>query len=257
MTTRASSPSGISGTVHDPIIAGLDQFLTLLKRRKVLWEFHLGTVRSQIASGFANIPVQLDGDGVSVNAQSIIGIVAPGSRVCVIFVPPSGYIIVGGLGAAVVGSELVDVNGRSMIYAVVNSATVIAKTTIMTSPVFTFPPGCVFKVGWGWGVQGIAATSRPNFVVNALTTNNQLYDDGEKAVTGLARNFSAHAEGIFCNNTGVPITDALVLTLADLSGASGVLMVGTATRPAFFGPVTILGSVKQFTDKNGILPPSL
>lgn len=257
MSTRASSPSGIAGTNYDPIIAGLDQFLTLLKRRKILWEFHLGTVSSQIASGFSSIPVVLDGDSVSINAQSIIGSVVPGARVCIIFVPPSGYFIVGGVGSITPGNILVDLTGRSMIYSMTNSATAIAKTTVLTSPVFTFESGVVFKVGWGWGVQGIAATSRPNFIINALTSGNQLYDDGERAVIAAARNYSAHGEATFCNNSGAPITDSLILTLTDLSGANGSLLVGTATRPSFFGPVTILGTVQQFTDKNGFLPPSM
>lgn len=257
MTTRAASPLGTTGTNHEPIIAGLDQFLTLLKRRKILWEFHLGTVSSQIASGFTNIPVVLDSDTVSINAQSIIGSVVPGARVCIIFVPPSGYFIIGGIGSAAAGSVLTDVNGKSMIYGTSNSGTVIAETTVLTSPVFTFPSGCVFSVKWGWGFQAIATTSRPNFSVHALTSNNLLVDDGEKVVGAAARNYSAHAEGIFCNNSGANITDSLILTLRDNSGASGALLAGSASRPSFFGPITILGTVSQFTDKNGIILPTM
>jgi hypothetical protein len=82
-------------------VPSLDQFLDTLKRRKILWELHLGTVTPAVSVDIsnivpvANVPVLLDGDDTPIAAQGIVGPVFAGSRVVVVFVPPSGYYIMG------------------------------------------------------------------------------------------------------------------------------------------------------------------
>lgn len=87
-------------------VASLDQFIETLKRRKILWEMHLATAApaNTLLSGV--VPVTIDGDDTTVNANSMIGPVNSGSRLFVMFVPPSGYYIVGTLGQSSAAADV-------------------------------------------------------------------------------------------------------------------------------------------------------
>lgn len=88
----------------------LDQFIDTMNRRKMFWEFHLGTIGASPLQTVAiapagpgsavDFPVMLDGDSQSVTAQSLCGNLQQGQRVAVVFVPPSSYNIISILGAA-------------------------------------------------------------------------------------------------------------------------------------------------------------
>lgn len=99
----------------------LDQFLDTLKRRKVLWEFHLGTVGAALLQGSnaiapagagstVDFPITLDGDGENITAQSLVGNLLVGQRVAVMFVPPTSYNVIGVLGGAQTNDILDAVN---------------------------------------------------------------------------------------------------------------------------------------------------
>jgi len=92
----ASKTAATSPTMIDPYASTVDQLLALLKRRKILWEFHLGTILQ--VNGPA-LQVLLDGDDTPISARCFTGFLAS-QRVALIFVPPSGYYVVGLIGDA-------------------------------------------------------------------------------------------------------------------------------------------------------------
>jgi len=95
--SNASSTQQQSGTQLDPLTGSLDAFLTLLRRRKILWEFHTATVLTN-SIGTAAVSLLLDGDSNPITGKTICGPLATQQRVGVIFVPPAGYYVVGILG---------------------------------------------------------------------------------------------------------------------------------------------------------------
>lgn len=103
MTGLADSGRSL-GVPADSTNAMLTQFLQFLQRRKVLWEFKLGVCMSQAATaGSTDITVVLDGDDNSLTCRTLIGPPPPGSKVAVIFVPPTGYYIIGLVGGQPLG----------------------------------------------------------------------------------------------------------------------------------------------------------
>ena len=91
--TRARAPSA------DPTNSVLDQFIQLLNRRKILWEFKLGLTQSQgMTVGATSVGVLLDGDTNPLNCRTLVGPIPALTKVAVIFVPPAGYYIVGIVG---------------------------------------------------------------------------------------------------------------------------------------------------------------
>jgi len=80
------------------------QFTQFLQRRKVLWELKLGVCQSQgPTAGSTDISVVLDGDDNPITCRTLIGPPPTGSKVAVIFVPPTGYYIVGLVGGQPLG----------------------------------------------------------------------------------------------------------------------------------------------------------
>lgn len=73
--------------------------LEVLRRRRMLMGFALGTVQDLLdvtpTATDNTIPVLLDGDTSTINAQSLVGALPNGTRVPVLYVPPAGYIITG------------------------------------------------------------------------------------------------------------------------------------------------------------------
>jgi len=103
MTGLADSGRSL-GVPADPTNAMLQQFLQLLQRRKVLWEFKLGVCMSQVpTAGMTDIVVLLDGDDNPITCRTLIGPPPAGSKVAVIFVPPTGYYIIGLVGGQPLG----------------------------------------------------------------------------------------------------------------------------------------------------------
>jgi hypothetical protein len=111
----------------------LDQFIDTMNRRKMFWEFHLGTIGAPVLTAGAiaaagpgsitDFPVTLDGDSENITAQSLVGNLGAGQRVAVVFVPPASYNIVGVLGGAQTNAILDAVNVLSGTLAGPASAT--------------------------------------------------------------------------------------------------------------------------------------
>ena len=120
----------------------VDALLASMKRRRLLWELHLGTV-STAANGTTS-GVLLDGDTNTVPAQSLLGDLPQGQRVVVFYVPPAGYYVAGWVGDPPVaaneayGSVAVAAGGgvpvtQAVVYpALAGSGTVYAWVTVNT-----------------------------------------------------------------------------------------------------------------------------
>jgi hypothetical protein len=106
--SNASSTNQSSGTSDDPLTGSVDQLLTLLKRRKILWEFHTGTAQAE--SSGSDVAVLIDGDKSSILARTLCGRVKINDRVAIIFVPPSGYYIVG-----IIGGDVTQLSGLATV----------------------------------------------------------------------------------------------------------------------------------------------
>lgn len=79
--------------------AVLDQFVAMLQRRGLLWDFVLGTVQQQVSTlGVSGVGVLLDGDTNAQLCRTLIGPIPVSTRVAIIRVPPAGYYIVGTVG---------------------------------------------------------------------------------------------------------------------------------------------------------------
>lgn len=88
----------------DPTNATINQLIQVLQRRKLLWEFKTGiVVPGGSAAGQVIITVQLDGDDNPLPCKTLIGPVLTGTRVAVIFVPPTGYYVIGIVGGQSLG----------------------------------------------------------------------------------------------------------------------------------------------------------
>lgn len=115
----------------------VEAIVAMLRRRRVLWELHLGTV-STVTNG-ATAGVQLDGDSANVAAQSIVGTVPSGTRVVVVYVPPAGYYIVGWTGVPTIPPN--EAYGSISITPVANvptSGAVVYPTLAGTGLVYTY-----------------------------------------------------------------------------------------------------------------------
>jgi len=90
------------GVSADPTNAMLAQFLQLLQRRKVLWEFKIGLVATATI-GNSDLSVLLDGDDNPIICRTLIGPPSVGTKVAVIFVPPTGHYVIGIVGGQPIG----------------------------------------------------------------------------------------------------------------------------------------------------------
>lgn len=209
--------------------ATLDEFLATLKRRKILWEMHIATVNEDSANSTA-AKVTIDGDTLPIPVDTIIGNVIQGQRVIVIFVPPSGYYIVGNVdGTGVVMSGIV-----AYVAIPSNSSAITTKTTVMSTPPGIFLNGHSYEVSYGWGAQVSVLGGRADFTAEQDSTGTQIGEFGAIIPGAASVNVTANGTAVFSNRSGHTITDVLNLTLTESGTAGTVTQVGTSARPRWF-----------------------
>lgn len=156
--TDSGKPLGVSS---DPTNAMLSQFLQLLQRRKVLWEFKLGVAQGSTV-GNTDVNVLLDGDDNPIVCRTLIGPSLAGLKVAVIFVPPTGYYIVGTVGAnppgplgVVAAVQVVTTGGLTTTSAAETDITQLHLS-------FTWSPLRMYEIIMQCGISGTVATDTYN-----------------------------------------------------------------------------------------------
>jgi hypothetical protein len=190
--------AGKGSPVVDAANTTIDALLTYLKRRRMLWELHLATATT--TPNGQSMGVTLDGDTGVTTAQSIIGPVAVGARVVVVYVPPAGYYIAGyvgnspaqaawlpytpttsGLTLGSPGGSLVtrykqeghtvDYRGRLTL----GTGGLFTSTLVISLPVAALDAN---YTGSAWAFVGTAAQRQPAVVTPSGTTNINFYATG-------------------------------------------------------------------------------
>jgi hypothetical protein len=187
------------------------------QRLGLVWVLRPATVAETTGAFTAWVPrIDLDGDldtSAGITAVSFIGGLAVGMRVMVVFIPPTGYYIVGTINPVQ--------TQRYEIGAFTSHATTITTTeTVMeTFTAFSVLPGAAYRVEVGNGLLA-ATTAFTRFRLRKTNTAGQtLTASASFPGIGLAI-APMYYVGYFRNNTGAPITTNLVLTAVTLSGTS-------------------------------------
>lgn len=212
MTTPAPVEPTLTQTVS---LASVDELIAQARRLGLTWGLRPGLVVDTTAAGGPYNPrVQLDGDDESVTilAPSLVGGVAIGMRVMVMFVPPAGNYVVGIISST--STQRYEVGGTT------NHATTITttETVLETFSRFKLMSGAAYRVeidGWllaGAGLFTFFRLRETNAAGQLLTASDAIQG------LGLIQAPLRHV-GYFVNNTGVQTTD-LVLTGQTVSSTS-------------------------------------
>lgn len=223
----------IKQTRDDTTVAGLNQFLDVLKRRKILWEFHLGTANAAVtisSSTSSSVSVTLDGDSNPITAQSIIGGFLSGTRVAVIFVPPSGYYIVGQMDIPIGPLGVVD----SVITTASSVSVGTTETVCFTTAGATYLPNRLYRASWQGVMQSTVAAARGQQRIRKgnTTGGTQLVLAGFTECIAGSVNETASFSGYFVNNSGGSLTTAVSLTLIQAGAAGTLIEAASASSPA-------------------------
>lgn len=147
--TDTTSP-GAPGA-PDVFSAGADQIIDLFKRKGLFWKFMLATVSSTAVNGVfydvLTVPATLDGDETIVSARSLIGPVNQAARVAIIYVPPTGYYIVGYVNNPGHGFALSEISFNSVSFTSLSSTTV---NVVFAHP-FAANPNIMVNINSGSG----------------------------------------------------------------------------------------------------------
>lgn len=131
-----------------------------------------------------------------------------------------------------------------------------AELTILTVPSIPYRAGRAYAIDYMLNAQATVAGGRPLFHVRQTNNVGTLLGGGsEIPVTAVNRPALAYGKVLFCNASGVDITDNIVLTLADAGGVGGNVQ---ALRPTgsvgYFGPPTDIGAAINFVNPTGLVP---
>lgn len=197
-------------------LASIDELIVQAKRLGLTWGMRpAGVTDISNGAGPYNPRVLMDGDstGATIQAVSLIGGLAVGMRVMVMYVPPVGYYIVGIISSSSIAR--VERGGFA------NHATSITTTeTVMeTFTQFTALPGAVYKVELGSWILAMT-TVATTFKFRKTNTAGQVIASTSLVFgVGLAQ-APLYYTGYFVNNTGSPIISTIVLTAITASGTS-------------------------------------
>lgn len=168
-TTSPAAPGA-----PDVFSAGADQIIDLFKRKGLFWKFMLATVSSTAANGVfydvLTVPATLDGDETIVSARSLIGPVTQAARVAIMYVPPTGYYIIGYVHNPGHGYRQLE-NGRQLVNFTTLTSFSVAIT--FSKPFAAIPrlhTNIATSVGAAaqWQSRGISAT-KTGFTVFVFT----------------------------------------------------------------------------------------
>lgn len=173
-TTSAQPPGA-----PDVFSAGADQIVDMLTRKGILWKFMLGTAASSAVNGVFYdtlvVPVTLDNDTTTVSARSLIGPVTQGARVAVIYVPPTGYYIVGYVSNPGHGFRQTENRINSVSFTALSSTTV----NVVFTHSFSTAPVIMTNINSGAG----ATAQWHSRAINITATGFQLFLFGPGAST--------------------------------------------------------------------------
>lgn len=234
----------------------VEALVAMLKRRRMLFELMTGTVAplnaadridsTDVVGDTGQIKVILDGDTVPTNAQSMVGTVVMGSRVPVLYVPPTGYYIIGFLdvvpGTVVYYEQIKSLN---------TSTTALTEQIIYTTTLGPLGSGQVlFKNGHAyfievWSQSHCAVAQNPSALVRLTDLSGTVVLAGPRLqlpASNLDVPFDKH--GYVINNTGADLLRVLAVTLT-LQSANAVTF-GTASAIDQYIKVTDVGDISGY-----------
>jgi hypothetical protein len=162
------------------------------KRLGLTWTLRMATVRE--GEDPTNILAIYDGDTEPIGMTSMVGLIAPDSRVYVLQVPPGGNYIVGGQAGYALGEEGVNLGSAS-------------GETVSTTAMSTIPNSTFTLIKYGFGRTRIDMTG--TFFTTAATTGAGFgvsFDGTDYLITGVWHNLTANAHTTFA---GHMILDAM------------------------------------------------
>lgn len=234
----------------------VEALIAMLKRRRMLFELQTGTVipvhgsdqvdTTNAVNNPGSILVVLDGDVVATNAQSLVGTVVIGTRVPVLYVPPTGYYIIGFLdvpvGAVVFYEQLVTLN---------TSTTALTEQIIYTT---TKGPQGNGQVLWKdghayfvevWSQSHSAAVQNPATAVRLTDiAGTRILSGPRLQLPGGNLDIPYDKHGYVANSTGADLSTVLVVTMT-LATATAVTF-GTASAIDQYIKVTDVGDVSGY-----------
>jgi hypothetical protein len=221
-----------------------DAFIALLKRRKILWELHLGTVGPSVSGdptliiNSTQTQVTLDGDTGIITARSLVDTLLTGARVAVIFVPPAGYYIIGVLGAPMtVGTTVYFENLNTTFTTSASSVEQVVYTTLGS---VTFETGNAYFIEVWAQIHSVTTASNPSANVREGSLTGTILAAGPRialAAANLDDRFDRH--GYVVNTTGQEIIQPLVVTVTPNGVAcvwAGIVTSNMYIRVAYVGP---------------------
>jgi hypothetical protein len=151
----------------------------MFNRKGLLWKFILGTVSTSAANGVfydvLTVPMTLDGDTTTVSARSLIGPVTEGARVAVIYVPPTGYYIVGYVNNPGAGYVRSQAGIKAFTFTTVSSASIAItfNNPFSTAPSVTATINSSSGTANLWFVRAINVTTTGfTLLVSAAAANS-------------------------------------------------------------------------------------
>jgi hypothetical protein len=204
----------------------LDEFMAVLNRRKVLWELHIATVTAR-TNGSTRCNIIVDGDSSPIGADTLIGNLVTGQRVGVIFVPPSGYYVMGNVDGSAVQTAGVVAYASSTSDLVTSGTT----NTLALQATGTFKNDHAYQLTFGWGLHVSIAGARADFTAFQDSTGLELIDFGLIVPATISINYQANGTAMFTNTSGHDITDTIDLFLTESGTAGTATWVATAARP--------------------------
>lgn len=247
-------------TSPDMAATTVEALIALLKRRRMLFELLTGVVAptdasnqlgtSLVISNPAHITVILDGDTNSINAQSLVGTVVIGSCVPVLYVPPTGYYIIGYL----------DVPPNTPVYyeQIITSGS--TTTSLTEQVVYTTTGGpsgngkVLFKDGHAYYIDVFSQVHTPiaqnptSLIRLGSLTGTSLLGGPRLQLPATNQDVDYVRRGYVINNTGADINDVLVVTITPQS-ANAVTFNSGVTAGRYI-EVTDKGAISQYPGAN-------
>lgn len=219
----------VEATVSQTVsIATVDELIAQANRLGLTWGLRPATVVDTFSSGGPYNPrILMDGDtpDTTMLGVSLIGGLAVHMRVMVMFVPPMGYYIIGIISTDDIAR--VEVGGFANHATGITSTETVLETFIQ----FTALPGAAYRVdlgGWLLSLDTVFTTFRFR---KTSTAGQIIASTGSIPGVGLGTAPLYYA-GYFVNNSGVSITENIVLTAAT-GGGGGSTWGADAGRPRY------------------------
>ncbi len=188
----------------------------------------------------------LDGDSVPIGVIPMIGPMAVGQRVYVMFVPPAGNYVSGLVNTPLPGTLV------GWTAATGNGAFLSAETSILATGTIVFQVGGAYEIDFEVDTEGSAAGNFANFQIRRTSVAGAVLRANSGHPMSSVAGFGSTCKGsaIVTNTTSADISDIAVLTLSSPL-AGNVRVVGGANRLAFLR-ATYIGPAAKFSSATAL-----